>query len=193
MCATKNILKKIEEINNSAFWIIRKPVSSNAAEHFLFAEKPTPICICHSEEGSKMQQSSGGNSNTRKTEWLLVHTALCTVKSSCVRTRALCHFQWRSFIMLVCAALGLPASWSMGVWTRQHSACWPSTTQRAALCCAWSTPLASCLRACRTERWWFMEEITAVRCSRVDSVHTTGLVTICGELFLLFTMGRKKV
>lgn len=136
-----------------------------------FAEKQTPICICHSEEDSKMQQSSGGNSNMQKTEWLLVRArvaALCTVKSNCMKTRHSVISNDTHLSCLLCAALVPPASWSMGAWTRRRSACWPSTTQRAALCCAWSTPLASCSPACRTGRWWFMEGITAVRFSRVD-------------------------
>lgn len=65
--------------------------------------------------------------------------------------------------MPACAAFVLPASWSTAAWTPRHNAYWPSTTQRAALCCASSTPLASCLQACGTEPWWFMEEVAGVR------------------------------
>lgn len=39
-------------------------------------EKQTATCICHSEEDNKMQQSSDGIANMRKTEWLHIHNAL---------------------------------------------------------------------------------------------------------------------
>lgn len=94
------------------------------------------------------------------------YTMLCSKVNCYIKlheNKALCHFKWHSFIMFACVAFVLPASWSMAAWTLQHNAYWPSITQRAALCCAWSTPLASCLQACGTEPWWYMEEITVVR------------------------------
>ncbi len=39
-------------------------------------EKQTAMCICHSEEDNKMQQSSDGIANMRKIEWLHIHNAL---------------------------------------------------------------------------------------------------------------------
>lgn len=54
--------------------------------YFSDGEKQTAMCICHSEEDNKTQQSSDGNSNMRKTEWLHIRNALCSVKSKRMKT-----------------------------------------------------------------------------------------------------------